>query len=114
MLFSPKSAKISFTLRGKALKPSIKSNPKNRLANQEKFEERESWHKLVVKVIIWKDKTRGDVNGVGKISSKEWKTYCKQTLKNNANLGKQKILTGLKQTRQLIKENNGFESDVFI
>lgn len=94
------------------MKTQIKSNPNIRLAYQEKFEERESWHKLVVKVIIWKDKTRVDRNSrVDKITSKEWKMYCKKTIKNNTVLGKQKVLAGLKQTRQLIKENNGFEAD---
>ncbi len=82
----------------------INSNHRNiSLASQQKQEERETWHKLVVKVICWKDGLLQD-----KITPKEWTTYCQSMIKTNVSVGKQKVMENLKQLQQIIKDRNGF------
>lgn len=76
----------------------------NNLAYQEKFQEREAWHKLVVKVICWKD---GHL--ANKITPKEWETYCERTVKTNVSHGKDKVLHSLKETKDIITNHGGFE-----
>ncbi|OGM25648.1 hypothetical protein A3D00_02790 [Candidatus Woesebacteria bacterium RIFCSPHIGHO2_02_FULL_38_9] len=80
------------------------------LVYQKKFEEREEWHRLVVKVIIWKDGTVGEgvVQLVDKITSKEWEFYCGRITKANIVNGKDRIQIRLNETLQRIKENGGF------
>lgn len=93
------------------MKVPVRSNYHTREAYQEKFEEREAWHKLVVKVIIWKDglsetETRKLIN---KISLKEWRVYCQHMVKTNVTYGREKVLANLKETWQIIKKHGGFE-----
>ena len=68
------------------------------------WEEREVWHKLVVKIICWKDKVHGD-----KITKEEWKIYCWRMIKINVSRGEQKIYEELKETEQAIKNYGGFK-----
>lgn len=82
-----------------------------RLAYLEKFNEREAWHKLVVKIISWKEGLLegGSVKITDKVTSKEWNTYTKHLIKTNTSYTKQKVLSNLKETEDLIKQNGGFE-----
>ena len=80
------------------------NNHNNNLAYQEKFQEREAWHKLVVKMICWQD---GHL--VDKITSKEWKTYCEHTVKTNVSHRKDRVLDSLKETKEIITDHGGFE-----
>ena len=80
-----------------------------RIVNQEAFEERESWHKLVVKVITWKSGTLGgNLKPTDKITPKEWKHYCSKKLEINVTNGKDVVMTQLKEIEKAIKANNGF------
>ena len=82
----------------------INSNHRNiSLASQQKQEERETWHKLVVKVICWKDGLVKD-----KITPREWTTYCQSMIKTNVSQGKQKVTENLKELQRIIKDHNGF------
>ena len=82
----------------------MNSNHRNiSLASQQKFEERETWHKLVVKVICWKDGLLQD-----KITPGEWATYCQCMIKTNVSVGKQKVMENLKALQHIIKDHNGF------
>lgn len=81
--------------------------------SQQKLDERESWHKLVVKVIIWNE---GSVQTnirqntiVNKITQSEWSKYRRQIIKMNINQDREKVLSDLKYTLQKIKMNGGFE-----
>lgn len=69
--------------------------------------EREAWHKLVVKIIIWKD---GVQKVSDKITPKEWSRYCQGILKANISVGKEKIKNSLKETQNIIRNNGGFEA----
>ncbi len=83
----------------------LNSNHRNiNLAHQQKSEEREAWHKLVVKIIRLKEGLIED-----KLTPKEWKAYCEFMVKTNISYSKEKILHGLKETRELIKANFGFK-----
>lgn len=81
-----------------------KSSGSNRVVNLEKQKARESWHKLVVKILSWKDGS----NSVEKITSKEWKTYCQHTLEKNVTYGKQRTQDELKKTKEIIESYDGF------
>ena len=82
-----------------------------RAAYLEKAQEREAWHKLAVKVIIWKD----DITETGrskladKISLKEWGTYYERVVATNVSYGREKVLADLKETWQKIFGHGGFE-----
>ncbi len=91
--------------------PSRSNSAKSRFAYQEKSEEREAWHKLVVKIISWKDGllSGGMVKSKDKITPKEWDTYYKRTIKTNSTYDKQRVLSTLKKTQELIKKHGGFE-----
>lgn len=80
------------------------------LASKEKFEERETWHKLVVKIISWADGCwpGGAIKDVEKIALKEWTTYYKRTLKINGETNRQKVIRSLNERKELIKKNGGF------
>lgn len=82
-----------------------------RPAYQEKFEAREAWHKLVVKVINWKDELLdGRIERLtDKISPKEWNIYCQHMIRTNVTYGRQKVLESLKETRKIIQEHGGFK-----
>ncbi|MBI3485695.1 hypothetical protein HY025_01995 [Candidatus Daviesbacteria bacterium] len=83
----------------------------SRIVNQEKFEERETWHKLVVKVILWKGESSIDSPRklVDKITTKEWRTYCRRTVKINIVLGRKIVSANLKELWKVISKNKGFE-----
>ena len=85
-------------------------NSNIRLASLKKLEERESWHKLVVKIILWKQSTFGGdlVKSASKLTLSEWNKYRRGILKINTTQGRQKILSDLKDTLQKIRQNGGF------
>lgn len=96
------------------MKIPIRSNrPNTRLAYQEKFNEREAWHKLVVKIICWKDGLLegGIIKVTDKITPKEWGTYSKHMVKTNTTHGRKKVLSNLKVTKEIIQKHGGFEED---
>lgn len=79
-------------------------------ATLERQEERENWHKLVVKIINWKDGNLSKTNDKDiKITKKEWTTYSKKVLETNIS-SKQKTLANLQQTKDLIQKHGGFEA----
>lgn len=81
-------------------------------AELEKIEEREYWHKLVIKIILWKEtRINSTSNLMEKVTPKEWKTYCQKTLKTNITYGKIKVSENLKQTWQAISQNGGFDKE---
>ncbi|MBI2595701.1 hypothetical protein HYW46_03125 [Candidatus Daviesbacteria bacterium] len=80
-----------------------------RKAYQDKIDERESWHKLVVKIINWKDSVSRETS---KITPKEWITYCHRMIKTNISYGKQKTQKNLNNTKELIKSHDGFEQEL--
>lgn len=75
---------------------------------QAKIDERLAWHKLVVKIISWKDATLY-LKQIDKITRKEWSEYCKQKLIIGVNLGREKTMQSLDEIKQLIKKNGGFQ-----
>jgi hypothetical protein len=78
---------------------------KNKDAYQEKLEEREAWHKLVVKVLKCKD---GDTSDM--LSIHEWETYCKKISETNLTYGKDQVKANLQETWEIINNNHGFIS----
>lgn len=91
------------------------NNSHNRLADQDKLYERESWHKLVVKIITWKDgSSQSTVRANYRITAAEWKTYSEHVIKNNTSRSEEKISSSLKETREIIYKNGGFEEDVIL
>lgn len=93
------------------MKISPHSNPNIRLASLKKLKERETWHKLVVKIIIWKEASSADnlERSVSKLTQTEWNKYRQGIIKNNITQGKEKILSDLKSTMRKIKLNGGFK-----
>lgn len=95
------------------MKPTTKgsSNHNNSKVNQEKQEERETWLKLVVKIISWQDGliAGGSVKVADKITPKEWETYFQRMIKTNTTYDKQKVLSKLQETQESIRRNGGFE-----
>jgi hypothetical protein len=85
-------------------------------AAKQKLEDRESWHKLSVKIIVWNG-INVDINapqkGSGsypdKITRSEWNKYRAQIIKTNLTSSKQKVLEDLKFLMEKIKANGGFE-----
>ena len=84
-------------------------------ASQDQADQREIWHKLVVKIISWKDGLLegGIIKITDKISSKEWNVYFKRILKMNTSYSKERVLLSLKETKDLITKNGGFEEDIY-
>lgn len=81
-------------------------------AEIEKLQQKEYWHKLVIKIILWREDQFTTISGLReKVTLKEWKTYCQQTLKTNVTYGKLKVNESLRQTWQEINKNGGFEKD---
>ena len=74
-----------------------------------KLEEREAWHKIVVKVIQWKsDQTHPSVHkSAPKLTPKEWKTYRAHSLKTNAQ-DREKCLKKLHEAERRIRTLGGF------
>jgi len=95
---------------GSLLKKVRQENILKTVAEQKKIQEREDWHKLVVKVIVWKEGTvgKGVVQLVNKITPKEWKLYRKKLTSANAANAKDKTHIRLKETWDRIKEHGGF------
>lgn len=91
--------------------PTRPNHPDIKLAYQEKLDERESWHKLVIKIISWRE---GVLEGAtfrakDKITYKEWVTYYQRTLKTNITHSRERVLADLRHTKSMIKEHGGFE-----
>lgn len=80
-------------------------NPNVRPEYQEKYIERELWHKLVVKIINWEDE---DNVLMDKITVDEWNTYSRRMIVIDVTGGEQKALDNLEKTRKIIKAHNGF------
>lgn len=84
--------------------------PTRQSSQAENLEKREFWHRIVFKVILWKEenplKREGSV--VDKLTPGEWKIYRRRILKANMAQGAEKIQTRLKKTLQQIRENDGF------
>lgn len=76
-----------------------------RKAYQDKHAARESWHKLVVKILNWKG---GSLKESTKITSREWVTYCQGVLKTNITAGRQKTHQSLNEIKELIRNHGGF------
>jgi hypothetical protein len=85
----------------------------NNKANQEKQDEREAWHKLVVKIISWKNRLPESVAVLTNdlISKKEWDKYCKGTVKINANVDKKVMMKRLEEIRARIESFGGFSNN---
>ncbi len=73
----------------------------------EKQKAKEDWHKLVVKILTWKDGSSSDSKE--RITDSEWKTYYKTIVNTNLTYSKDKVLSNLKEIRATIEENGGFE-----
>jgi len=80
------------------------------LAHEKNLEEREIWHKLVVKVITWKDGTvgKGVVAFSEKVTPKEWKIYKKRLTAASPIKDIARIEARLKETLEKIRKNGGF------
>lgn len=93
-------------------KPPLRNNnnSRNKLASQEKSEEREIWFKTVVKVINWKNGPRAGESEITseKISPKEWLNYCKQSFKINTSSLRSQTQKKLQEVEELIKKHGGF------
>jgi len=79
------------------------------MIDPKKLEERETWHKIVVKVIQWKsDQTNLSIlKTAEKISLPEWRTYRSHILKTNSN-DRTKALKKLENAQKRIKSLGGF------
>lgn len=93
--------------------PAKTTQPRSRMTSPQ-ADEREIWHKLVVKVIRWRDGlvASGSLSATDKITHKEWLTYSRKLVQTNLTNGKQKVLDTLKETKQKIIDNGGFADDV--
>lgn len=91
--------------------PTRPSYPNTKLASQEKLDERESWHKLVVKVITWKDGSleKSIVKEAYRITAAEWKTYSQHITATNTSYSKERVLSSLEETKEIIADHGGFE-----
>lgn len=80
------------------------------IAHEKNLEEREVWHKLIVKVITWKDGTvgKGVVAFSEKITPKEWRHYKKRLTAASPVKDVARIEARLKETLEKIKKNGGF------
>lgn len=80
-------------------------------ANLDKAIERENWHKIVVKIISWKNGLAdgGSIDSNNKITAKEWKAYCQGVLKNHITEGEKETKRRLKETKALIEKFGGFK-----
>lgn len=64
----------------------------------------------MVKVILWKAEVPSNiVSFTEKISTSEWKVYCKRMVKINEARGKSKMQDILKDTWEKINKNGGFK-----
>lgn len=100
------------------MKIPTRPNTDTKQTSQEKLDERESWHKLVVKVILWADDANNSLvetlddegsSPSNKLTHSEWNTYCKRMIKININQEKAKVLSDLNFTLEQIKSHSGFD-----
>jgi hypothetical protein len=77
----------------------------------EKQEERETWQKIVIKILSWKNGLTdlGMINMTNKISSKEWNTYYQGMIKISVTIGKDKTVQKLEEIKKSISKHGGFE-----
>lgn len=75
--------------------------------NPKKQKQRETWHKIVVKVIKLRE-GRKVSDPSEKLTEKEWRAYCSGMLKNNLTLKKQAVKENLKNIEETIKGSGGF------
>lgn len=80
-------------------------------ASDEKAELREAWHKIVVKVLCWKDglSQQNVITLTDKITAEEWKMYTEKMLQISVEAGKDKTTEKLKKIKEMIQKHNGFE-----
>lgn len=83
-------------------------NTHNSKASTEKQEEREFWHKIVVKILRWKESTTHPE----KITLKEWNFYHKSTLKINESFPRAETLKKLNAVKEQILKNGGFADKI--
>jgi hypothetical protein len=88
--------------------------PNHRNLNQaylEKQEERENWHKIVVKILSWKGGKTNSGSSIlkDKISLKEWNTYYQGMIKISVVSGKENTVKKLEEIKKLIKSHGGFQ-----
>lgn len=96
--------------------PTRPNNPNISLASQERLDQRESWHKLVVKILTWKDQaSEGNlVREEYRITAVEWETYSKHMVAMNTSYSREKMSASLKATKEIIEKNGGFAEDVIL
>lgn len=82
-----------------------------KLAAEKKAAERKVHYNLVVKIINWRsDGLTGDSKkNLQKITKKEWKDYCDQTLSIAPADGLPKAKQQLEATKEAIKSRGGFD-----
>jgi hypothetical protein len=81
--------------------------PTSKEVLMEKLAERESWHKLVVKVLTWQGEQ--EIRSKNKLTLVEWTTYHERMVKTNVTGKSEKVLSDLKATQDKIRQNGGFE-----
>lgn len=76
----------------------------------EKAELRESWHKIVVKILCWKDglTQQNSITSSDKITQNEWQGYCEKMMSISLEAGKDKTAEKLKSIKELIQKHGGF------
>lgn len=89
------------------------SNPNasnSKKSADEKAELRESWHKIVVKILCWKDgiNQQNIVSKTDKITASEWEGYCERMMQISLEAGKDKTTEKLQKTKELIQKHGGF------
>jgi hypothetical protein len=89
------------------------SNPNSSASKKsadEKAELRESWHKIVVKILCWKDglTQQNVITLTDKITPSEWKDYCERMMQISLEAGKEKTTEKLNSLKELIQKHGGF------
>lgn len=81
-------------------------------AQQDKLDEREAWHKIVVKILSWKNglTDSGVVDLKDKITPSEWDTYYQGLIKINIIHGKEKTIKKLEEIKKTISKHGGFKN----
>jgi hypothetical protein len=95
------------------MKSPLTSKPNaNKIASQEKLEQREAWYKLASRIMRWKNGFfEGGPDMPDRITFKEWNLYCQQMVKINVTYSKEKVQDTLNETKRIIKEHGGFRED---
>jgi hypothetical protein len=94
--------------------PTKQNHSNTSAASLDKLQERETWYKLVVKIINWKDGFLGEnvKRAHDKVTAKEWSLYSKGMTSSNTTYSKEKVSALLNETKAKIKEHGGFEEEV--